>query len=147
MGEVVAETICGNPRAYDPGVWFNSAKFFDIEYQTYGIVPSDLPGNQRSFYWQHESEDKFLRMVFEKDSFKLLGINALGIRLRHEVCDRWIWEGITVFKALESFGDANFDPEFYHKNEQLIIEHFNSLKLGNQLMVPKSKSFLQKIFS
>ena len=38
MGEVVAQTICGNKTAYNPGVWFNSAKFFDIEYQTYGWV-------------------------------------------------------------------------------------------------------------
>ena len=35
MGEAVAQSICGNPTAYHPGNWFNSAKFFDIEYQTY----------------------------------------------------------------------------------------------------------------
>ena len=28
----------GNKKAYRPGHWFNSAKFFDIEYQTYGLV-------------------------------------------------------------------------------------------------------------
>ena len=28
-GETVAETICGNRKAYNPGPWFNSAKFFD----------------------------------------------------------------------------------------------------------------------
>jgi NADPH-dependent 2,4-dienoyl-CoA reductase/sulfur reductase-like enzyme len=38
MGETVAQTICGNPLEYKPGHWFNSAKFFDIEYQTYGWV-------------------------------------------------------------------------------------------------------------
>src|SRR5690606_8544012 len=31
MGEVLAQTICGNKMAYNPGHWFNSAKFFDIE--------------------------------------------------------------------------------------------------------------------
>jgi NAD(P)H-nitrite reductase large subunit len=38
MGETLAQTICGNKLAYNPGPWFNSAKFFDIEYQTYGWV-------------------------------------------------------------------------------------------------------------
>ena len=38
MGETVAQTICGNKTPYKPGHWFNSAKFLDIEYQTYGWV-------------------------------------------------------------------------------------------------------------
>src|SRR5690606_31884774 len=42
MGEAVAQTICGSPTKYQPGPWFNSAKFFDIEYQTYGNVASSI---------------------------------------------------------------------------------------------------------
>ena len=38
MGETLAQTICGNRIQYNPGHWFNSAKFLDIEYQTYGWV-------------------------------------------------------------------------------------------------------------
>ena len=38
MGETLAQTICGNKLEYKPGHWFNSAKFIDIEYQTYGWV-------------------------------------------------------------------------------------------------------------
>ena len=38
MGETLAQTICGNKTEYKPGHWFNSAKFLDIEYQTYGWV-------------------------------------------------------------------------------------------------------------
>jgi hypothetical protein len=147
MGEVVAETICGNPKEYNPGLWFNSAKFFDIEYQTYGVVPSDLPPDLSSFYWQHDSEDKCLRMVYDKNTFKLIGINVLGIRLRHEVCERWIRNGNTIFKAMEDLSEANFDPEFYKRYESLIIEHFNSLKLGPEVMMPGSKSIFQRIFS
>ena len=33
MGETLAQTICENKIEYKPGNWFNSAKFFDIEYQ------------------------------------------------------------------------------------------------------------------
>ncbi|HCM77122.1 MAG TPA: FAD-dependent oxidoreductase, partial [Cytophagales bacterium] len=46
MGEVVAQTICGTPTPYEPGPWFNSAKFFDIEYQTYGNVWNELKSNE-----------------------------------------------------------------------------------------------------
>src|SRR5690606_21225120 len=42
MGEVVAQTICGDKTRYEPGPWFNSAKFFDIEFQTYGNVSNAL---------------------------------------------------------------------------------------------------------
>jgi hypothetical protein len=36
MGEVLSQTLTGTPTAYQPGHWFNSAKFLDIEYQNYG---------------------------------------------------------------------------------------------------------------
>ena len=34
MGETLAQTLTGKPTQYNPGHWFNSAKFLDIEYQT-----------------------------------------------------------------------------------------------------------------
>src|SRR5690606_13478247 len=42
MGETVAKTIAQEKTPYQPGVWFNSAKFFDIEYQTYSNVNATL---------------------------------------------------------------------------------------------------------
>ncbi|MEO5675619.1 MAG: FAD-dependent oxidoreductase, partial [Chitinophagales bacterium] len=53
QGRVLAANLCGQREAYDRGIWFNSAKFFDIEYQTYGFVPSTFPDELHSFYWQH----------------------------------------------------------------------------------------------
>jgi NADPH-dependent 2,4-dienoyl-CoA reductase/sulfur reductase-like enzyme len=58
MGEVVAQTVCGNPTRYEPGPWFNSAKFFDIEYQTYGTVSSTLKTDEDDFYWEHQEGKK-----------------------------------------------------------------------------------------
>ena len=37
QGEVAAGNILGGDTPYDPGIWFNSAKFLDIEYQTHGM--------------------------------------------------------------------------------------------------------------
>ena len=47
MGETLAKTLTGEPKEYLPGYWFNSAKFFDIEYQTYGWV---LPEKVKTKY-------------------------------------------------------------------------------------------------
>ena len=60
MGETVAQTICGNKTAYKPGHWFNSAKFLDIEYQTYGWVFSERnkTENEGYFQWKHPKEAK-----------------------------------------------------------------------------------------
>src|SRR5690606_22136483 len=35
-GEVAGASLAGKKTVNKPGAWFNSAKFFDIEYQTYG---------------------------------------------------------------------------------------------------------------
>ena len=53
MGETVAYNICGKAVAYDPGLWFNSAKFIDIEYQVYGEVPAKLPEHLKTIFWMH----------------------------------------------------------------------------------------------
>ncbi|MBL4594199.1 MAG: NAD(P)/FAD-dependent oxidoreductase [Flavobacteriales bacterium] len=136
MGETLAQTICGNKTAYKPGVWFNSAKFFDIEYQTYGWVNSELRENEADFYWEHEKGEICLHLVFDKASNKLLGVNTFGIRLRHEVCEKWINGEATIEYALEHLKDANFDAEFYKQYEKEIINQYNQEK-GTNLKVRK----------
>ena len=32
QGRAVARSMCGDPRPYDPGIFFNSAMFFDVHY-------------------------------------------------------------------------------------------------------------------
>ena len=125
MGEVVAQTITGNKTQYKPGVWFNSAKFFDIEYQTYGWVNPNPSSAIETFYWEHSAGEKAVHFQFERDSGILKGLNSYGIRIRHEVLDRWISERKTMDSLLPEFRDANFDPEFYKKHEQSILNAYN----------------------
>ncbi len=113
MGETVAQTICGNRTAYQPGVFFNSAKFFDLEYQTYGDVPPQLPEEIQTFYWQHATKEIALRINYRTDNKAVTGFNALGMRLRHAVCDNWIREKRPFDYVLKHFKEANFDPEFF----------------------------------
>lgn len=131
MGEVVAQTVCGNRTPYEPGPWFNSAKFFDIEYQTYGLVSSTPDSNQESFYWEHSSGRKAIHMVWDKKTNRFCGINSFGIRLRHEEFDRWLREERSIQYVMEHLDAANFDPEFAERHEDAIRGTFQKHDMVN----------------
>jgi len=126
MGETVAQTICGNETAYKPGVWFNSAKFFDIEYQTYGWVWAEPKENEAVLYWEHQNGKKCLKLVYDKNDQSFLAANVFGIRLRHQQLDHWIRNKTKIDQVLQDLEKANFDPEFFENNFPEIIKQFNS---------------------
>lgn len=119
MGESVAASICQSPNKYEPGIWFNSAKFFDLEYQTYGFVPSSAQKDFDSFYWENQKSERSIRFVHNRDK-SVVGIISMGIRIKHEVCENWIKDGKSLDYALSNIEDIDFDPEF-------------SLKLRNEI--------------
>ncbi|MFD2245195.1 NAD(P)/FAD-dependent oxidoreductase [Pontibacter ruber] len=123
-GETLASTLLGTRTAYDRGPWFNSAKFMDIEYQTYGYVPNQLPPELDSLYWQHKSGRKAIRLVYERNTQKLTGLNLLGVRYRHDLCHHWLRQGYTLKEALAELPAANFDPEFFRKFEHEIMAQY-----------------------
>ncbi|MFC7358041.1 NAD(P)/FAD-dependent oxidoreductase [Jejudonia soesokkakensis] len=127
MGETVAQTICGNPIKYNPGHWFNSAKFFDIEYQTYGWVFSGdhKKENEMHFHWHHADDTKCITIAYDKNSNHFLGINTFGIRMRHDVFNSWLNEQREVDYVINHLKEANFDPEFYAHYEKDILAEFN----------------------
>ena len=124
MGETVAQTICGNKTQYNPGHWFNSAKFFDIEYQTYGWVFSEPRENESHFHWKHEDDTKCITICFDINTNQFLGINTFGIRMKHEVFDKWLTEKRDVDYVVNNLTRANFDPEFYKRFEPEILRSF-----------------------
>lgn len=138
MGEALAQTLCGKRTQYSPGIWFNSAKFFDIEYQTYGWVWNELKEGEKTFYWEHSNGRICLRLVYATEDKRLLGINVFGIRLRHEVCDAWIREKQSVNYAVAHLKDANFDPEFYAQHEPVIVATYNRQTGANVQLQKKS---------
>src|SRR5690606_33463884 len=124
MGETVAQTICGNRMAYRPGHWFNSAKFFDIEYQTYGwVFPNPKDGNTH-YQWKNEDDTKCITIEYHEESNVFLGINTLGIRMKHEVFDRWLTEKRPIDYVISNLKEANFDPEFYKSFEEHIMKDY-----------------------
>ena len=118
QGEVAADVIAGEDRSYDPGIWFNSAKFLDLEYQVYGRVNLNVPG-ERNLFWQHPYQRQSVRIVYTDQG--VIGFNLMGIRYRHEVCEAWISEERPVNFVLEHLAEANFDPEFYDRHESEIV--------------------------
>jgi hypothetical protein len=142
-GETLAYNFCNKPVSYQPGVWFNSAKFFAIEYQTYGIVRSEAVAGVPCFYWEHRIGKVSFRMEMD-EAGKIVGVINLGFRLRHEFFDRAIrekWSGQQVIQRLE---EGVFDPEFYAPYHLEIQQAFQD-QFGVPISTSK-RSFLQKIF-
>ena len=146
MGEALAQTLCGKSTEYKPGHWFNSAKFLDVEYQTYGWVFSERnkKDHEQHFHWRHDTEKICITIAYDKESKLFLGINTFGIRMRHEIFDRWLTEKRTIDYVLEYLKDANFDPEFYKQYEDQIVSKYN-LESGS--IISTRKKSWKRIFS
>lgn len=145
MGETVAQTLCQQPTKYKPSNFFNSAKFFDIEYQIYGNIQPRISDEFKSFYWENKAQNKAIRINYRADNEQVVGVNALGIRMRHEVWERWLNEKWKIDEVLANLKTANFDPEFFNKYENEIIEKYN-LENNRNLKLAVRKSFFNKIF-
>lgn len=126
MGEALAQTLTGNPTQYNPGHWFNSAKFLDIEYQTYGWVFAKPLANEEQFYWEHHSEKKAIRISFNKQTRVFLGINTFGIRMRHPFFDNVLTKQLSVDYVIQNLKQTNFDPEFFTSYEKEIQNAFQN---------------------
>jgi len=149
MGETAAYNICNKKVAYDPGLWFNSAKFIDIEYQVYGEVPAELPEYLKTIFWKHPENEKSIRINYHKDDLTVKGFNLFGIRYRHEVCEKWILENTPIETVLQNLGMANFDPEFHKEYDKEIVKIYNevedkNIKLKTKRGLDKVLSFLKK---
>lgn len=124
QGETVAYSICGQKMPYQSGIWFNSAKFFDLEYQTYGSVPVSPGKEEKTLFWQHTGKEKAMRINYRAATGEVTGFNLMGIRYRHQVCEAWIRQKKSITYVLEHLQSANFDPEFYRRYEGEIRKSF-----------------------
>jgi len=130
MGETVARTVCGKTTEYTPGHWFNSAKFFDIEFQTYGwVFPEErMKEYEAHFHWKCESDLRAITISYHKKNGGFLGINTFGIRMKHKVFDKWLNEKRSLDYVIENLREANFDPEFFKRYEKKIKDEYYQKK-------------------
>lgn len=145
-GETVAMTVTGERTEYKPPYWFNSAKFLDIEYQNYGAVHPRRPEDIETLYWEDKSGKKSVRINYRKEDQVVIGFNLFGVRMRHEVCDRWLREKRDLRHVLTHLRAANFDPEFYRSFEKNLVSIYNQSNSGNPIKLKSKRSLKQMIF-
>ncbi len=108
-GEHAASAMLGDPVAYHPPLFFNSAKFFDIEYTTVGNVTS-LPDGARTFFHRLPGPHASIRLIEQHGA--VTGFNMLGSRWDHTWLERWIAERRSMADVMAQLHLAQFDVEF-----------------------------------
>jgi len=122
QGEFAARGMAGGDAGeYDAGIWFNSAKFLDLEYHTYGLVHRNVPG-EKNLFWEHESGKHAVRIVYTDEG--VIGLNTMGLRWRHEVCERWLRDKLSVHEVIRRLEEPYFEPELYRRHEPAIRRAF-----------------------
>jgi len=141
QGRVAAASMLGDGATYRRGTWYNSAKFFDLEYTTAGWVPVRLdwdntpldPGPDVSDWFQRspgrfdsqrivckggsggtgESPqlDERGRIQSARADDRVIGFNMLGGRWNHEVLLDWIDSRRSLSFVLDRLAEAQFDEE------------------------------------
>jgi NAD(P)H-nitrite reductase large subunit len=109
QGELAARSLLGDDIQYTPPLFFNSAKFFDIEYTTVGQV-TRLPQGASSRFRRTPGRNISTRIV-EKDG-AVIGFNMLGSRWNHEILETWIHQKLPTDEAERRLHEARFDVEF-----------------------------------
>lgn len=113
QGRAAGRAMVGDEVVYRRGTWYNSAKFFDVEYTTAGwIPPADTGAGPGWETWFQASPDAVVsqRVVCRDGVVK--GFNALGSRWNHGVWLRWIHERRALDWVLRHMDEARFDEEF-----------------------------------
>ena len=118
QGRVAARSMLGDDVAYRRGTWYNSAKFFDLEWTTVGHVPASVgpdgsPAAPLPWYhsWFQRVPGRFesQRIVVKRD--RVVGFNMLGSRWNHEPFLEWIHERRPLDWVLNHLAEAQFDEE------------------------------------
>jgi len=122
QGRAAACSMLGDDVVYRRGAWYNSAKFFDIEWTTAGWVPVCLnwdntpiePGpDVRCWFQRLPGQCVSQRVVTRGD--RVVGFNFLGSRWDHEPLLQWIHERRSLEWVLKHLHEAQFDEEFMPK--------------------------------
>jgi NADPH-dependent 2,4-dienoyl-CoA reductase/sulfur reductase-like enzyme len=119
QGRAAAAALLGDEPRYLRGTWYNSAKFFDLEYTTAGWVPVNKSFDGTALAVDPELRTWFQRVPGRFESQRVIvkgervvGFNFVGGRWNHEPLVQWIHERRSLAWVLARLGEAQFDEEF-----------------------------------
>jgi hypothetical protein len=119
QGRAAAASMAGDEAVYRRGAWYNSAKFFDLEYTTAGWVPVSLDLENRAVpadpgvkTWFQRAPGRFASERIICKGERVVGFNMLGGRWNHEPLLEWIHERRSLDWVLAHLHEAQFDEEF-----------------------------------
>lgn len=119
QGRAAARSMLGEETAYRRGSWYNSAKFFDLEWTTAGWVPPLLnfdntpldPGPDVRVWFQRVPRQPVCQKIVCKGE-RVVGFSMLGSRFDHQVLLRFVHERRSLEHVLQHLHEAQFDEEF-----------------------------------
>jgi NADPH-dependent 2,4-dienoyl-CoA reductase/sulfur reductase-like enzyme len=118
QGRIAAQSMLGDEATYRRGAWYNSAKFFDLEWTTAGWVPALLDSDNRAVdpgpdvrTWFQRVPAKLVSQKIVCKGDRVVGFNMLGSRWDHEPLLQWIHERRRLDWVLKHLPEAQFDEE------------------------------------
>jgi hypothetical protein len=109
QGELAARAMLGDRVRYEPPIFYNSAKFFEIEYTSTGCIGKP-PEGARTFFCRIPGKEASVRIVEQNGA--VIGVNMLGARWDHTFFERWIAERRNMDYVMDHLREAQFDVEF-----------------------------------
>jgi NAD(P)H-nitrite reductase large subunit len=109
-GKLAGRSMLGDEIWYEPPLFYNSTKFFEVEFTTVGEV-IDTPEGTKTLFRKMPDEPISQRIVLDDDD-EVVGFNMLGSRWDHRVLENWIREHRSLDFVLDNLRDAQFDVEF-----------------------------------
>ena len=104
-GELAARAMLGDDVAYRPPLFYNSAKFFELEYTVVGET-----GGAAAFF--HRVPGRRASIRINEAGGAVTGFSMLGARWDHTKFEQWIRERRTLADVLANLRQAQFDVEF-----------------------------------
>lgn len=110
QGKLAGVNMAGDQKVYRRATFYNSAKFFDIEYTTAGLVNFNLDGEQN--WYQRQPGTNFSERITCLPDQSVAGFNMLGRRWDHRILVRWIEQKRSLDWVLTHLHEALFEEEF-----------------------------------
>lgn len=101
QGQAAARNMCGDDKPYDPGVFYNSAKFFDVDYVSIGAgrYPNDGQEDETIVSLNGRAARRFVHR-----NGIVTGITSVGANDRADVLMSMVSDGVSLGDAKAQLG-------------------------------------------